>query len=477
VVPLSLADDGTRLVLTEGSDDEVALLDAAGEQGRREIARRGAASLPREAAIAYYEIERDYQAGLQRATRGGAPGPADRRALAAALSAAEAKRLAERRLASAWAARVTAKAARSWRACGLRPGQSVALAGEAGRWRIERVAIGPMTVTLDLIRLPLSGAAPPPASPGVPVRQPDLVHGATALRLLDLPLGDGTAGAPLLFVAAAGSEAGWRRAAIEASYDGGGSWQAAGGTAAPAAIGTVLDALAAAGAALADTESAFEVELLNPSMWLESRSDDMLAQGANLALVGEELIQFGAAEPTGANRFRLSRLWRGRRGTEWAAELHAAGEDFVLIAQESLLALAAPAGSVGSEARVTAHGIGDPPEGAAAARFIAGAALRPPSPVHLTAEPRDGGLTLRWVRRSRQGWAWPSGGDTPLGEESERYRLELAGEGFTRTATLSEPFYHYGAAERAADGGGPVLASVVQLGTFAASRPATLLAG
>jgi hypothetical protein len=474
VVPMSLADDGERLRLVSGGVEPV-LLDAADERGRREVVRRGASSLPCEASIAYYEIERDYQAGLQRAVRGEAPGPADRRALPAALSAQEAKRLAEARLAAIWAGRVTAKATRSWAACALRPGGHVVLAGEAGRWRIARMAIGPMTVTLDLIRTAPASAALPPASPGVPVRQPDLVHGPTVLRLLDLPLGDATGGAPLLFAAAAGSEAGWRRAAIEASFDGGSSWLAAGGTAAPAAIGIAPGALAPAGAALADTESVLEVELLNASMWLESRDDDALANGANLALVGDELIQFGAAEPFGANRFRLSRLWRGRRGTEWAAPLHAAGEGFVLIEPESLAVLAAPAGSAGGEARIAAHGVGDPPEGALAARPITCEALRPPSPVHLAAEPSDGGLMLRWVRRSRQGWAWPSEGDTPLGEESERYRIEIAGEGFGRTATVTEPFYLYSAAERAADGGGPALVTIVQLGTFAASRPATLL--
>ncbi|TMJ18703.1 MAG: hypothetical protein E6G92_02345 [Alphaproteobacteria bacterium] len=474
VAPLSLVDDGERLTLTAGAGEADAL-GASDEQGRREIVRRGASTLPREASVAYYEIERDYQAGLQRATRGGASGPADRSALPAALGAAEAKRLAEERLAAAWAGRLTARVTRSWRACALSPGGHVLLEGEAGRWRIERMSIGPMTVTLDLVRIAPAGFGAPPASPGVPVRQPDMVHGPTVLRLLDLPLGDGTAGAPLLFAAAAGSEAGWRRAAIEASFDGGGTWLAAGSTAAPAVIGTVLGALAPAGPALADRESAIEVELLNASMWLESRSDDALANGENLALVGEELIQFGAADPVGTNRFRLSRLWRGRRGTEWAAALHSAGEGFVLIEAESLVPLQAPAGSAGGEARLIAYGIGDPPEGAAAERPIAGEAIRPPSPVHLTAEPLDGGVTLRWVRRSRQGWVWPSGGDTPLGEEAERYRVKLAGEGFSRSAIVTEPSFHYGAAERAADGGGPALVSIVQLGTFAVSRPATLL--
>ena len=153
-------------------------------------------------------------------------------------------------------------------------------------------------------------------------------------------------------------------------------------------------------------------------MWLESRDDDALVAGANLAVLGDELIQFGAAEPLGGRRFRLSRLLRGRRGTEWAAGAHAAGDDFALVETDALVALEAPAGSAGGEARVLAIGIGDDPAGVTAAAAIEGESLRPPSPVHLRAAGTAGGdLALSWVRRSRQGWDWTGGSDTPLGEE------------------------------------------------------------
>jgi Putative phage tail protein len=477
VVPLSLADDGETLRLAAAGDGATAL-DPADEHGRRELTRRGAGSVRDEVSLTYYEIERDYQAGLQRAIRGdgAAAGIADRRALPAALGADAAKALAGFRLAAAWAARATAKVSLSWRGCAVRPGDRVTLAGDAGRWKVERFTLGPMIVDLELVRMARDSLPDPAAaSPGLPVGQIDLPHGPTLLHLLDLPLGDGLGNKPLLFVAAAGSGEGWRRAILSASYDGGGSWQGAGATAAPAAIGTVPDALPAAGSALFDTISTLEVELANAAMWLEGRSDDALAGGANLALVGSELIQFGAAEPLGANRFRLSRLLRGRRGTEWAAASHAEDERFVLLAAESLVVLEAPVGSVGGEASLLATGIGDLPDAASAAIPIEGAALQPPSPVHLRAEETGGDLLIRWVRRSRQGWTWPSGSDTPLGEERELYRLEIAGDGFTRTVTPGEPHYLYTAAQRAEDGAAtPLQISVVQIGTFAPSRPAHL---
>jgi hypothetical protein len=479
IAGLSLADDGEILTLRAAATDAPIPLDAADEQGRREIARGGAGGIPGEVSIAYYEVERDYQTGLQRATRGaGHGGNADRRALPAALSAVGAKALAEYRLAAALAARVSAKLVLSWRGCALRPGDRLALAGEPGAWRLRRWTLGPMTVALELERTS-AGAPPDPAaaSPGAGVSQPDLRHGPTTVVLLDLPLGDGLGNKPLLFAAAAGVEEGWRRAILTTSYDQGGSWQASGTTAAPAVIGSVLDPLAPAGPALFDDRFSLEVELANAGMWLEGRGDDALIGGANAALAGNEIIQFGKAAPLGANRFRLSRLLRGRRGTEWAAGAHAAGERFILLDPASLAVIEAPPGSVGGEARLLAAGIGDLPDAVGAAVAIEGASLQPPSPVHLrAAETGDGALLIQWVRRSRQGWAWPSGSDTPLGEELERYRLEIAGAGFARSVGADVPFYLYSAAERAADGAtGPLQISVAQIGTFAPSRPAQIL--
>jgi len=479
VVPLSFADDGELLRLAAAGGEATALA-AADEHGRRELTRRGAGSVPDEVSLTYYEVGRDYQAGLQRATRGEGGSIADRRALPAALTADGAKALAEYRLAAAWAGRVSAKVSLSWRGCAVRPGDRVTLAGEAGLWKVARFTLGPMKVDLELVRLAKDSLPDPvAASEGEPVSQADLPHGPTLVHLLDLPLGDGLGNKPLLFVAAAGSEAGWRRAILSASYDGGGSWQAAGASAAPAAIGVAEGVLPPAGPALFDTVSTLDVELANGAMWLEGRSDDALAGGANLALAGDELIQFGVAEPLGANRFRLSRLLRGRRGTEWAAAGHEAGERFVLLDADSLAILEAPAGSPGGTARILAAGIGDLPDAASASAAIEGAALQPPSPVHLRAEETpEGGLLIAWVRRSRQGWAWLSGSDTPLGEERELYRIEIAGTGFVRTAAPAEPLYLYSAEQRIEDGGaGPVQIEVAQIGTFAPSRAARLTLG
>lgn len=104
------------------------------------------------------------------------------------------------------------------------------------------------------------------------------------------------------------------------------------------------------------------------------------------------------------------------------------------------------------------------------------ASLQPPSPVHLQASREAGGdIVITWVRRSRQGWSWPSGSDTPLGEEQEAYRLTISGDGFERTAALDQADYRYTAGAQIDDGAtGAIQISVSQIGTFAASRPAAL---
>ena len=246
-----------------------------------------------------------------------------------------------------------------------------------------------------------------------------------------------------------------------------------GSTAAPSIMGVATNALPPAGAALFDTLSSLDVELVHAGMWLEGRDDEALAAGANLAVVGEELIQFGHVEPLGEGRFRLSRLLRGRRGTEWASADHAEDEPFTLFQRGTLATIEGPAGA---EASVLASGVGDVPEAAAASRTIGVEMLRPPCPIHLKArETPDGDLAISWVRRSRLGWAWTDGADTPLGEEAERYRLDISGPAFARTAETALPAFLYTAAARAADGAGPLTLSVVQIGSFATSRPARII--
>jgi hypothetical protein len=92
------------------------------------------------------------------------------------------------------------------------------------------------------------------------------------------------------------------------------------------------------------------------------------------------------------------------------------------------------------------------------------AALRPYSPVRAGARRGPDGVTIRWIRRTRHdGDAWEPL-DAPLGEEAERYEIDvLLGATPIRTLRSGEPAVLYPQAEELADFGAPQAALSLRL--------------
>jgi hypothetical protein len=184
-------------------------------------------------------------------------------------------------------------------------------------------------------------------------------------------------------------------------------------------------------------------------------------------------LVYEPGDGSGLSAEQFGRL-RGRRGT--APAVHAIGARFVLIEAEALLAYDPPQSAAGGEVRMLASGIGDA-DPAEALVPSAGEALRPPPPVHFGARVRaGGGFDLHWIRSSRVGWSWIDGTDAPLGESEERYQLRIErSDGSVEQHELASPFFHYEAADAAADLlFGSVAVTVRQAGAGALSRPAAL---
>jgi len=199
---------------------------------------------------------------------------------------------------------------------------------------------------------------------------------------------------------------------------------------------------------------------------------EALAAGANLAVLGNELMQFGDALPLGGGRFRLSRLLRGRGASEWACTGHAAGDLFCLLKAGTIQSLPLPNWSVGATLTATAPG------GPAASIQFAGESVRPPAPVDLVAQWQPSGeLFVSWTRRSRQGFAWTDGIDAPLGEVIEQYRVNMIGIAGSLQLTATQPLLEVPASDAAALGSGELMIEVRQIGDVAASRPAQLTLG
>ncbi|KQT34663.1 hypothetical protein ASG29_00365 [Sphingomonas sp. Leaf412] len=453
--------DGAGMAMRNRIDAAVAL----DEDVRIDLTRGAADAVPVALSVSHYDPARDFQVGSQAAHRGGAGWRDEAVELPAAVSAGRARQIADAGLLAREAARVRRRATTDVSAIAVAPGDAVLPAGEGAPWRVTRATLEEMRVVLDLVPVPVAAAART-ADPGVVAGAPDRLIGRTVVTAFELPpLDDALPQVPQLLIAAAGTEPGWRGALLSVSRDGA-TWEDGGATAAPATMGTIATPLGAAPATLVDRVHAVEVEFPHEAMALASADAAALDRGANLALIGDELIQFGRATPIGATRWRIADLWRGRRGT--AAAAHDAGARFVLIEAATLAVVALP-GVRAAPLRISAIGVGDGGVAATATMVPTGASVAPPAPVHVRATPdAGGGLALRWIRRSRRGWRWDDGGDAPLVEEQEAYRITLPAGSGTRDVTVTQP-----ALDLAAGEWEPGIVAIRQLGTLAESMPAT----
>ncbi len=388
--------------------------------------RRAGPSAAPPGLLRYYDIDRDFQPGVQRAPGRPLPGEPAAIELPAALDATAARQL----IAAAAKRAALARDSLSWRTAELdpavAPGAVVTVPGHPGHWRVQDWEWRAEGVELTLIRLPpaaLVAAQPPGGDPGRPNPPVDALPAPTALAAFELPWdGLGSGDAPALFAAASSAGAGWKGAALYADHGDGQLVPLGAAGRERAVIGTALHALPSASSLLADRSSTLTVELLAPEMMLIDASARQLANGANRALVGAEVLQFSRAVPLGDRLWRLEQLLRGRGGTEPGIAAHGPGESFVLLDGAPV---ALDPGIVGTApgTRIAALGLADD-EAVASPIAGRGATLRPLCPVHpRRAEGADGGIVLAWVRRARGAWTWPDNVDAPLREQSEAYEV------------------------------------------------------
>jgi hypothetical protein len=421
-VTMRAGDSPDRVITDEGPMRRIAAADQA----------------PATVCVAHYDPERDWQIGVQSAARPERSGSVQQVEIAAALPAAAARGAAERMLARVESERRTRRVTGDLTMIEVLPGEVVTIAGEGGgRWRLRGTTLERHQVALDLVALAPAALPALAASPGRVLRAPDNPIGATILHAAELPpMGEFVLGAPSVTIVAAGTGAGWRRAALQYSVDDGASWSPAGGTAAAGIVGSVIAAVPAGPATIADRVAVIRVKLAHGAMVLGDADAAALDRGANLALVGDELVQFGRARMIGAGAWELSDLWRGRRGTVPAPT--AVDARFVLIEQAAARLLAVHA-APGGRVLLYASGAGDMVP-ASAEVVLSGASILPPAPVRLRAAAVAEGTMLQWRRRSRTDWRWSDGVDAALGEEAEAYLVKVTqAGGETATFETSTP--------------------------------------
>jgi Putative phage tail protein len=420
-----------------------------------------AAALPGELQLRYSDPLRDYQINMQR-TRRFAPRTNVRQTvdIPAVLSADRAKQMAEQMLARLWRERQKRQIRLPLSHINVRPGDSISFSDQPlGIWLVQSIALEDGGLTLGL--LPLSSTdlqSSAVADGGGLAGQNPAPHGSSQGYLLDLPPIEALLPtAPRLYAVAAGSSSGWRRASIWLSSNLGQSYAQAATINRATVIGATTVSPGAAAPGIWDEANHIEVELLGGDMQLLSRPAAAILAGSNLAMIGTELIHFRDAIAVTAQRYRLSGLLRGVRGTETAIADHSAGEPFVLLDPLPDIFTIAPLAAVGQPVSgkflSPGQGLGDVP---AQSILLRGHCLRPLSPVHgQHKQLPNGDRTFSWIRRSRSGFEWLDGIDAPLAEANELYRLTIkVGSSVRRSLDVVEPHWTYTAAQQLTDGSG-----------------------
>jgi hypothetical protein len=312
------------------------------------------------------------------------------------------------------------------------------------------------------------------ASPGRNLSSPDLTAGETRISVIEMPaFGADDPGKPVVAVFAAGTSAGWRRAAI--SLGAGEALIDIGSTAPSAIMGSSIDPLPPHNPLLIDENAGFRVRLLNSAMDMTERSGSPLDVEAPYIWLAGEFIRFGHCEALGSNIFRLSRLRRGCFQTDMTVQHHDIGEPFVLVEPESARLIEERTFVPGDDVYVEALGLADS-AAALASLPIRGLATTPFAPVHGAIDiAADGSVAIRWVRRSRIDLGWRDGVDQILAEEKEQYRLTLFADGLPVAEWASfESRLEVNAAQSAELGiaaNAPVTAEIRQVGRYALSKP------
>ncbi len=475
-------EEGLSLSLEETASQEVIPLSeqvSVYEDQEREslFRRRSGPSRKTPLALRYYDKERDYQPGVQRAIGLRPSGQEEVIDLPVTLCANDAKALVNES-----ASRVRWQTdSITWLTHELdpaiQPGSLVSVPDTPGRWIVRSWEWQAAGVELGLERVATLAASSEGSDVGATAPPLDLNAGATELLAFEAPSEDsGDPSRSNIYAAASSSSPAWSGAAL---------YQEQGSALVPigatdsrrATLGALTAPLAPSNALFFEPEATVQLQVAAEDLIFASTDMTGLAFGANRLLVGSEVIQFLDAQSLSDGMWLLTGLLRGRAGTEEVAQTaHPVQTPAVLLSQ-GLVDLVDLGVQSSPALRVAAIGRADD-EAVFASLQNAGLSRRPLSPVHARQRMNlDGSIELSWTRRARGQWLWDYGVDVPLVEESENYMVGYgpADDPHTTFAT-SLPKFTLSQSERddlIAEHGTADL-WVVQVGTFSRSNPLLL---
>jgi hypothetical protein len=410
--------------------------------------------LPRSITVKYANPTADYQVNTQAAYRTGSNSRNDFLIeVPVVIQDDQAKNIAEVALYSAWAARTKTTVRVSTKYAQIEPTDLIRVNGNL--IRVSKRSLSGNMLVLDgefenggvYVQNLISAGAFPVSQKLEPLLP-------TTVQFMDIPMLRDQDNDPGFYVAARGFSDNWPGCQIFKSIDNGTSWAPILALPTPSEIGTAANELQPFEANTWDDINTVTV-FLRGNGELYSATTDAVLNGANAALVGNEVIQFRTATQIADNGYMLSGLLRGRRGT--FTDGHKKGDRFVLLSESSANRIPMDSGELGVERLYKAVTLGDTLGNTPTIRFTNTAnGLRPYSPVQLSGgRDASGNLLIRWVRRTRIGGGWRNSLEVPLGEEAPSYTVEIYNdETLVRTFDVQTTNVTYTATDQTTDFGG-----------------------
>jgi hypothetical protein len=424
------------------------------------ITRKHDLDLLKKLTIKYISADKDYQQGTMTAFRQATICKNDKTIeLDFVLTDSQAKELAETRLYEIWVNRSSYEFTLPLKYLHLRPGMTISLPngnrvswmvvekttfGKPGLVKIQAVDIGKTTYRVATRHIDgeiMPGVVDPPTS--------------VDIEFLDIPRlpTDTLADDQHIYVAARADV--FYGANIYRSLDGGTTYRPLLTSLAKATMGASTTELADGQTNTFDWKNS--VDVLLSSGTLESRPAVDVLNGFNVAVLGNEVIQFQTATLIATDTYRLSGLLRGRLGTEHETVNHAIGDRFILlndrIGSMPLLSsdwYADRVYRVGQVTRAVTDGTYEDHTFQGQ-----GVVAKPRSVCHIKGvRDNSSNLTIEWKRRTRGDGTWKDFVDAPLSETFEQYEIEImSGTTVKRTLTATSQSVSYTAAQQTTDFG------------------------
>lgn len=397
--------------------------------------------LAREVHVKYIDLDKEWEPNTQSDNRQITEGVSTEIVeVQLALLGSEARTAAQRKLYRDYVAGSVHKFTLDWKYLYLYPGYKITITRAEGFNHVLKLT----SISGGLGVLECEGVAIEPAaftqpsvvsiSPGFPPQQP--IPAMTILTLLDTPLlrdGDETNNNGIGFYACGTPRTGFGQSWVGfALYRNRNSvYGIVGESNLPGTIGTIVSAVGlSADPNVIDNVGVFTVDLYGTTASLASvtEMDLKMDTSKNSALVGDMVTRFTTATQVAGfpNRWTLSGLLNGRRGTESHLLDTFTGARFVLI-DAAVKFVPIDITDLNNEMQYRAVTSGQSLADAATVDFVwTGGAVRPLAPVAVRAD-RDvaNNLLVIWTRRTRLQQGLRDLAEVPIGEEREEYRVEV----------------------------------------------------